>query len=61
MHTITIVSYDEAIELYGLVLCTYNFPNSIIKIELINIRECLTPYRAVKYDCVKLKGFFSYS
>ena len=24
-------------------------------------RECLTPYRAVKYDCVKLKGFFSYN
>ena len=20
-------------------------------------RECLTPYRAVQYDCVKLKGF----
>ena len=27
-----------------------------------NIRgEFLTPYRAVKYDCVKLKGFFSYN
>ena len=24
-------------------------------------REYLTPYRAVKYDCVKLKGFFLYN
>ena len=24
-------------------------------------REYLMPYRAVKYDCVKLKGFFSYN
>ena len=23
--------------------------------------EYLTPYRAVKYDCIKLKGFFSYN
>ena len=24
-------------------------------------RECLTPYRCVKYDCVKLKGFFKHN
>ena len=28
----------------------------------INIRkEYLMPYRAVKFDCVKLKGFFSHN
>ena len=34
----------------------------IISARVNNIRrEYLTPYRAVKYDCVKLKGFFSYN
>ena len=40
--------------------CTYSkkFCNTIYTIKSNNIRtECLTPYRAVKYDCIKLKGF----
>ena len=34
----------------------------IIITRVNNIRRgYLMPYRAVKYDCVKLKGFFSYN
>lgn len=29
-------------------------------IKSCDIRECLMPCRAVKYDCIKSKGFFSY-
>ena len=43
---------------------TYNFnsPNDNVLPRVNNIRrEYLTPYRAVKYDCVKLKGLFSHN
>ena len=34
--------------------------NLIARVNNIR-REYLTPYRAVKYDCVHLNGFFSYN
>ena len=38
------------------------FLSDIVLTRVNNIRrEYLTPYRAVKNDCVKLKGFFSYN
>ena len=33
---------------------TFSIQSVLAKVN--NIREYLTPYRAVKYDCVKLKG-----